>query len=130
MYQLSDANSDLKSYAAQTHTFWNYFQIVTAAVVGFAVSEDISVEATGLLIAFYVVFSFYNGRLVAESQKAARDISDAIALYVLRVKAEIPPELLTCISVYTPQLPGKVRRLHTVIAVAAIVIVSIVQLRK
>lgn len=75
---LMDAVGQLRATTDQTHKFWGYFQVVTAAALGFAWSDKRTPDVVMLLAFGYSLFAVLNARLVLSSQEAARFIWQAI----------------------------------------------------
>ncbi len=106
----------------QTHRFWGYYQVVTAAAVGFAWSPAASSkEIIYWLMAAYIIFAIGNCILVSTSQSTAREIWGAMQEYKKEQKESIDSKFLSLIELNKPWSPKFVAGTHVALSVAAVV---------
>lgn len=123
--KLSDAMGTLRSTSDQTHKFWAYFQAFTAAAITLAWSTTSKGPVIVGLCAGYLLFSYFNRRLVVSSQTDARKIWTAIQSYVETTPQEVPELLREVTTTNQPETPERVKRLHVgMTALAAAVMLA------
>ncbi|MGY2339443.1 hypothetical protein ACW9HW_09385 [Pseudomonas sp. SDO5532_S415] len=119
--ELTDAISYLRNTTDQTHKFWGYYQAVTAAAV--AVAWSVDGPKAGLLFWFvlgYVMFSFFNCRLVASSQAEAVIIWNSIQSYKGQLAQTVPTQFSPLLDLNKPDNTRLVVLMHIVISVFAV----------
>lgn len=123
--KLSDAMGTLRSTQDQTHKFWAYFQIFTGAAVTLAWGPTTKVPLILGLCAGYVLFCYFNRRLVVASQADAHKIWTAIQSYVEQTPQDVPESLRVVTTTSKPDTPKRVQQLHRALtALAAAVMLA------
>ena len=110
--KVSDAMGTLRSTSDQTHKFWAYFQAFTAAAITLAWSVTSKAPVIVGLCAGYLIFSYFNRRLVVSSQTDAEKIWNAIQSYVEKTPQDVPRLLRGVTTTNKPETPERVKWLH------------------
>ncbi|RZT91445.1 hypothetical protein [Rivibacter subsaxonicus] len=118
---LVDAMAVGRAHADQTHKFWGYFQVVTAAALALAWSSHGPPEQIrwGLALG-YAGFAFFNWRLVRDSQAASFATWSAITNYCKTHPAQITPEFSNLPTLNRPMRPWIVALGHALLSLLAL----------